>query len=121
MAQRRVLLLVEDDHDLRAFFQLVLRQYGFDVHQARDGYEALTIVEALVPDLILLDLQLPRVKGTDVLAELESSARTRGIPVIIVTATTAEPAYGNVRCILHKPVTPERLLETIEACLPNPT
>src|SRR6185295_8113210 len=92
MVQRRILLVVEDDHDLRRFFQLVLSNSGFDVHSARDGYEALSILEGVVPDVIVLDLRLPRIKGSDVLAELESNARTRNIPVLVVTGTTDQPA-----------------------------
>ena len=121
MTRERVVLLVEDDTDLRRFFQLVLRQHHFHVEAAEDGLEALYIIEAIRPDVVVLDLTLPRVKGTDVLAELESKAETKDIPVVIVTGSTEQPTNANVHCLLRKPVTADKLLATIEACINNPT
>jgi two-component system phosphate regulon response regulator PhoB len=67
-----------------------LRREGYDVTLAYDGQEGLKQASAKLPDLIVLDLMLPTISGTEVLRELRSSDRTREIPVIILTAKAEE-------------------------------
>ena len=82
------LLIIEDSRvqALQLEKELKRQAYGFDVSIARDGEEGLIMARSLRPDLIVLDLGLPRKSGMDVLRELRSGEETREIPVIVATA-----------------------------------
>lgn len=79
------ILLVEDDRHLRHACEASLRQSGFTVITAADGVEALRAAVEESPDLILLDLLLPRMSGLDVLRGAKANPKTRGIPVLIIS------------------------------------
>jgi len=115
-ANRVVVLVVEDDDDLREYFQCILRQAGLEVRAAADGLQALRLLEQTRPHLIVLDLYLPHVSGGDLIAELEASERLRGIPIVVVTGTQFTPDNTNVRFRLQKPVTADALIGSIEQC-----
>lgn len=83
-------LLVEDDRFLRRACEKSLRQQGFNVSTAPDGEEALRAIHADPPDIILLDLLMPKVSGIEVLKNIKSDEKTRDIPVIILTNSSKE-------------------------------
>jgi CheY-like chemotaxis protein len=83
-------LLVEDDRFLRRACQTSLRQQGFAVSTAADGEEALRAVRAEPPNLILLDILMPKLDGIEVLRALRSDEKTRAIPVAILTNSSKE-------------------------------
>jgi len=80
-------LIVEDEESFIDALQSGLTREGFTVTVARDGAEALDIYESVAPDLILLDVMLPRVSGIDVCREIRSKSN---VPIIMVTAKSAE-------------------------------
>lgn len=84
------ILLVEDDRFLRRACEASLRQRGFSVGTAADGEAALRAVEAVPPDLILLDLLMPKMTGAEVLRALRGAERTRHIRVLILTNSSRE-------------------------------
>jgi two-component system phosphate regulon response regulator PhoB len=90
MPGQQLILIVEDEKDLSDLEQFNLRQAGFDTVAARDGEQALDVMRHRLPDLVLLDLMLPGVPGTEVCRQLKSSPRTNQIPVIMVTARGEE-------------------------------
>lgn len=90
MTRGRRVLLVEDDRFLRRAGEAALRQRGFTVQVAADGEEALQKVQAEVPDLILLDLLMPKVTGIEVLRSLRAAEATRAIPVLILSNSSRE-------------------------------
>jgi diguanylate cyclase (GGDEF)-like protein len=79
-------LVVDDDADIRAFLDVTLSLSGYEVLEASDGIEALEVTRQHLPDLILLDVMMPRMDGMQTLAELRSDARTSHIPVVLLTA-----------------------------------
>jgi DNA-binding response OmpR family regulator len=80
-------VLVADDEKLNVeFFQVMLDKLGFEVDVALDGEEALQKVKQFSPDLILLDLLMPKVSGFRVAQRLKSDPRTKNIPIIVLTA-----------------------------------
>lgn len=79
------ILVVEDDAKLREILKGALES-GYDILLAKDGQEALTLARTFRPDVILLDLQLPRLGGLDVLKVLKMSAETIPIPVVVLSA-----------------------------------
>jgi DNA-binding response OmpR family regulator len=109
-------LVVEDDRGTREMFDYALRVTGFRVVSAADGYAALRAIEQDLPDVIVLDLDLPQVSGTDVHAEVTAHAETSVIPIIVVTGTELEVPKTAFR-ILRKPVSSDVLIATIQQAL----
>jgi DNA-binding response OmpR family regulator len=85
MAKKPKILVVEDDQFLRKIYITKLTQENFDVLTAIDGEEALAAPKKETPDIILLDLILPKIDGFEVLRELKNNPETRNIPVIILS------------------------------------
>jgi two-component system phosphate regulon response regulator PhoB len=108
-------LIVEDDDALRSLYRFALVLAGYYVEDVATGFKALRRLETLTPHLIVLDLMLPDIDGRTVLRELATQARTRKIPVLIVTAAT--DVELDVACVLQKPVTNERLITAVRECL----
>jgi DNA-binding response OmpR family regulator len=117
LSNRQSILIVEDDAALRLLWRTTLRYEGFDVIEAGDGIEALRYLEQHRPDLVLLDLGLPRLDGLSVQQEIAAQASTQQIPVVIVTASPDDLSQVNVPCVLRKPVTTDELLATVRRCL----
>ena len=83
----RHVLLVDDDPSLAELAQRVLERAGFSVRRAVDGPLALeALAEDPLPDLVLLDVMLPRLDGFEVLRRIRADARTKDLPVIMVTS-----------------------------------
>lgn len=79
------ILLVEDEAALRKTLGTVLKQEGYKMVLAADGETGLRLAKTKKPDLILLDLILPKIHGFDVLTQLKSDPSTKQIPVIVLT------------------------------------
>src|SRR6266576_1233485 len=103
------ILVVDDNSDGRELFALVLRRSGYVVVEAATGLDALDQTHATHPDLILMDLCLPKMSGDAATAQLKADPSMRHIPVIVCTAlrggalTERASAAGAVE-ILHKPI-----------------
>lgn len=80
--------MVEDHDQSRYLLVLYLRRLGYKVSEANDGIQALERAAAIHPDLILMDLSMPRLGGQETTARLKADPATRDIPVIIATAYT---------------------------------
>jgi two-component system phosphate regulon response regulator PhoB len=90
-AERRpIVLVVDDEQDLVELITMNLERHRFGVLAARDGPRALELARKHKPDLILLDLMLPGVEGTEVARRLRADPATEGIPIIMLTARTEE-------------------------------
>lgn len=117
MSERQTILVVEDDEDLRRLFRTALVLAGYDVVEAGDGLEALLRIDQAPPDLVVLDIVLPRLSGIAVQQEIAAQAVTRQIPIVVITGSGMEPGEMDVACFLRKPVSPEQLVEVVEQCL----
>ena len=113
MSERPRALVVEDDDDLRRLIKTGLVFEGFDVHEARDGLNALQAVEQHTFEIVILDLGLPRIDGHAVLPELSA----RSIPVVVVTGTEETPLALDASCVLRKPVALTKIISTVRQCL----
>ena len=80
------MLVVEDDPDLGDTIVTFLKDEGLDAKLARDGDQAMRLVDQLSPSAMILDLMMPRRDGFSVLRELRADGRINGLPVIVVTA-----------------------------------
>ena len=86
MEEGKVILLVDDDLTLREMYDERLKAEGFEIIQASNGEEAINKAQDSKPNVILLDIMMPKVNGFDVLKELKSNDELKDIPVIILTA-----------------------------------
>lgn len=112
---KQTILVVEDDHALRELYRAILIAAGYAVVAVEDGIDALRYVDGHTPNLIVLDLALPRLRGQDVQRELASRADTRHIPIVVVTGTdTQDLRYTDFDRVLSKPVSSDTLLAAIE-------
>jgi two-component system, chemotaxis family, response regulator Rcp1 len=123
------ILLVEDDEGDARLAEEALRDGKFRVgfHHVWDGEEAMAFLRrsgkhtaATRPDLILLDLNLPRMDGREVLAEIKTDEGLKSIPVVILTTSSAERdilcAYGlHANCYVTKPVTMVEFIRAVTA------
>lgn len=84
--EKRKILIVDDEIHLARIIEFTLRAAGYETAVAHDGPEALEEAFASPPDLVILDLTLPRLGGEEVCRRLRAGERTRAIPVIMLTA-----------------------------------
>ncbi|MBK5106133.1 MAG: response regulator, partial [Burkholderiales bacterium] len=84
------ILIVEDEAAIQELIAVNLEGAGHRALRAADSEQALAIIRASLPDLVLLDWMLPGQSGLTVARQLRSDARTRGIPIIMLTAKSAE-------------------------------
>ncbi len=107
---RKIVLIVDDDDSVRELLEFIVKKEGFQPETAADGEEAITKIGAVLPDLVILDLMLPRYGGFEVLRQLQTGD-TSGIPIVIITGrytdrTTAEMIRqeSNVMDFMEKPI-----------------
>jgi CheY-like chemotaxis protein len=119
-----LVLVVDDEPEIRRLVERTLSAKGYAVALAEDGAGALEEAERLLPDLVLLDAMLPRVHGFEVCRRIKADARTRAVPVIMMTAIYrgwrfAQDARDSYRAhdYVEKPFRRDDLLRRIEAAL----
>ncbi len=131
MPNRRDILLVDDDRDLRDSLQIILREHGFQVRTASNRYEALEACEARVPDLLILDVMMTTdTEGFDLAYELKKRPAFRDVPIILLTGflekirNEGPDKFQHImgedwpaRWIFEKPVDTKRLIAKIEGIL----
>jgi DNA-binding response OmpR family regulator len=120
-SSQRTILLVDDDHEILESMRTVLENKGFRILAARDGNAGLMIAEREVPDLLVLDMMMPKKSGFLVLEKLRS--RSGGmIPTIMITGNegSRHRAYAEmlgVRDYIRKPFAMEKLVRSVEKIL----
>ncbi len=124
--RRKRVLIVDDVEDNRQIYAEFLAAAGFDVSVAVDGFDALASVRAVMPDLVVMDLAIPRIDGWTVTRRLKSDGRTGHIPVIAVTGHVLPGAAERARAagcdaFLTKPCLPDELLREIRSVLARGT
>jgi CheY-like chemotaxis protein len=120
--ERQIVLVVEDYQDAREMYAAYLQFSGFDVAEAGNGVEAIEKATELLPDIILMDLALPKMDGWEATRRLKADARTRHIPVIALTghalAGHAEGARdAGCDAFVTKPCLPDALVAEIRRLL----
>lgn len=124
MARKKpLILIVEDDLDLGSAVVEFLKDEGLDARLARDGDQAMRLVDSVRPAVLVLDLMMPRRDGFSVLRELRSDGRISSLPVIVVTAIfgLSERQYATelgAADYITKPFQLDELLTRIVALLP---
>ena len=115
-------LIVDDEPDVRTYLKSALEDYGFDVQTASDGFDALEKLETFIPDIISLDLVMPRHSGIKFFRDLKKRKDWSKIPVLIVTGHARDDLgkadfdamiMQGPGVYLEKPVKPNNYVATI--------
>jgi DNA-binding response OmpR family regulator len=110
-------LVVEDDPHLREAYRSFLTASRYRVLVASDGLAALTTIDHERPNVVVLDLGLPRVSGWDVYRDLRSRPETEKLAIIIVTGNELRDIQPRDVAIMRKPVAPEQLASAVDRAL----
>ncbi len=119
----RNILIVEDERSLNEAYQMILRKSGYTVHVAFDGQEALDVATQVEPDLILLDLRMPRMDGLEFLRHYKLLDEHPKVRVIVFSnydmQKEIDEAYrlGADRYFMKALASPKELLQVVEATL----
>jgi len=131
LASEKKILIVDDEPDVRNFLSVCAEDVGFIVETASDGEEAVAKVQSFCPDLMTLDMVMPKKSGYKVLKEIRAMERFAQLPVIVITAHANDELgsedmnkmYATFsgpnapRVTMEKPITPEKLVRTIAEIL----
>ncbi len=115
-------LVVDDNKVIRQLIRVNLELEGFEVVTAADGAECLEIVHSVRPDVITLDVVMPRLDGVRTASRLRADPRTRRIAIVMVSAGGLPAGIsrpGTVDAFVAKPFEPEALVETVRRLLPR--
>src|ERR1700694_5037818 len=123
MAEQKLILVVDDDYELSDGIRAVLENQGHKVMQARDGQQGKNLVYQQRPDLVILDMMMPRMGGYPVLEHFKGKADAP--PIIMITANEgsrhkAYAEYLGVIDYIRKPFAMERLLEAVHKAFDKP-
>ena len=113
------ILLVEDNPDNLAIYIMALKHYGYSVLEAHDGEEAIRLAREEHPDLILMDVSIPKIDGWEATRILKADPATHKIPILALTAHAlatdrAKAVEAGCDGYLAKPIEPRRVVEEIE-------
>ncbi len=120
-----LIMVVDDSVTVRKVTSRFLTRHGFSVETARDGAEALRLIHDLEPDLVLLDVEMPRMDGFELLGALRSTDQFRDLPVILITSRTGEKHRQRglslgASAYHGKPFREDQLLQEIQRVLARP-
>ncbi len=118
--EKKTLLLVDDEKDILDSLSVFLKRNGYEVFVADGGKKGLNLARKELPNLIILDLILPDIDGSDVALELLNNSRTKDIPIIFLTSIlrkSEQEESGEFianRCVIAKPCKSEEILALIK-------
>lgn len=117
--QKKTVLLVEDNEDNLVVYRTILEHVGYRVVEARDGEEGVARAREEHPDLILMDISIPKIDGWEATQRLKGNAETRAIPIVALTAHALEEdrqkaVQAGCDGYLAKPVEPRRVVQEVE-------
>ncbi len=120
----QTILVVDDDAAIALLIQEILTRAGYQVTTAQHGPECLAMVAERVPQLIVLDLDMPFMGGLEVLRTLRRNRALRKLPVLILTGQTSQANMldawrTGAERYLHKPVSREALVKAVQGLLPQ--
>jgi len=114
----KTILIIEDDAVLSEMYKDKFALNGFSVITADDGQKGLNLAVSSKPELILLDLALPKIKGTDILGTLRSTDWGKSVPILVLTNLNVDgkileaiTKYNPVYCLIKSNTTPEEVVD----------
>jgi DNA-binding response OmpR family regulator len=121
MGKQIKIAIIEDDPTISQMYRMKFEANGFDVELATDGKTGIDMVKNFLPDIVLLDLQMPEMNGDEVLTEIRTHDWGKDIPVIILTNTSKEESpkvlseLGVSGYILKAELTPRQVVERVQS------
>ena len=117
--RKKTVLLVEDNEDNLVVYRTILEHVGYEVIEARDGEEGVNRARSELPDIILMDISIPKIDGWEATERLKRDGQTSEIPIIALTAHALEEDRAKAMragCdgYLAKPVEPRRVVQEVE-------
>jgi chemosensory pili system protein ChpA (sensor histidine kinase/response regulator) len=124
VAKAPLVMIVDDSITVRKVTQRLLERHKFDTLTAKDGVDALTILLEQIPDIMLLDIEMPRMDGFELATAIRNDERLKHIPIIMITSRTGEKHRDRamnigVNMYLGKPFQEQELLDNIQSLLNN--
>jgi two-component system cell cycle response regulator DivK len=118
----KTILIVEDNELNMKLFNDLLQAHGYETLQTKDGREAMEMTEEYHPDLILMDIQLPKISGLEITRQIKQKDDLKSIPVIAVTAFAMKGDEEKIReggceAYIAKPISVTNFLETVQRFL----
>ena len=115
----KTILVVDDERHIVRLVQVNLERAGYEVTTAYDGVEALEAIQSELPDMIILDVMMPRMDGFETLKKLRADDKSKEIPVIMLTAKAQDADIfkgwsSGVDSYLTKPFSPRELLAFVD-------
>ena len=125
MSETKKILIVEDEQDILAYFEAIFQDNGYDTVSAKDGIEGFERAKSEKPDLIALDITMPKQSGLKIYRQFKDHPELKNIPVIIITAhddflgifLNDLKEYAPPEGIFYKPIDSRRILKLIAEIL----
>ena len=112
------ILVIDDEADVRKYLTSVLEKAGYETVTAEDGLQGLEVAKREKPDLVILDLMMPRQTGTDFYRKLSRNKELKDTPVIVVSGLTGRHlAAREPVAVFDKPIDRDEFLEAVEEAL----
>ena len=117
-----LVLIADDDEDILTLVALRFRRSGLEVILARDGEEALELIQTRAPDAAVLDIAMPKLTGLEVVRQLRDSEATKSLPIVLLTARAAEKDIelgleAGADEYITKPFSPQDLYTCVQSVL----
>ena len=129
MEKQQYILIVDDDPDILEGITTILETRSYRLATARDGKQCMVMVDEEIPDLLILDLLMPRMDGWGVIREMRSEPRFNRVPIMILTTVIEDASRRryeletnmamDVQDYVQKPVRPDELIRRVEKLLKN--
>ena len=109
------ILIIEDEEDVRTYLVTLLQKEGYETVTASDGVQGLEVAKREVPDLITLDLQMPKDTGTDFYRKMHRDDKLGQIPIIVISGIPGRHlAVKKPAAVFEKPIDKEKLVEAVK-------
>lgn len=129
MKDKPYILIVDDDPDILDGILMILETQPYRLETARDGKKCMELIENEVPDLLILDLLMPKMDGWGVIREMRSNPRFASVPIMILSTVIEDASHRryeletgmamDIQGYVQKPAKPADLLQRIEKLLPK--
>jgi len=125
MSETKKILIVEDEQDILTYFEAIFQDNGYDTVSAKDGIEGFELAKSEKPDLITLDITMPKQSGLKIYRQFKDYPELKNIPVILITAhddflgifLNDLKEYAPPEGIFYKPIDSRRILKLIAEIL----
>lgn len=118
------ILIIDDSQTIRRTAEVLLKKEGYEIRCAKDGFEALSIITGYQPDIIFLDIMMPRLDGYQTCTLIKTNVKYKHIPIILLSSKDGllDKAKGKISgasFYLTKPFLKDELLDVIQRCQNN--